>query len=557
MAPKVLVGVLLTAAASAAAEPAPAAAKAADAASSTPEWATILFNNSSKREKASRGVTKWRQSKATHVDMLVGNYLSNYFQDLAEAIRKGAPKFKRPRRTDGMRFYDSCLPGGINFKTATIPKVRPAGRWDWFVYENATARFWESMQPLVEHTLDHAFDKCGIHATVSAPVLHFRCASAPLNRHSQYHFQRYSFYKAAARRYRRRFKAPLRQLHLLTCVADDFSNPEQTSVCTSYVEDLVRFLQTELQIEVFVSNCAHSMFEDLAIMYYAPFLISTGSTMSLLPGVARHVSRHTFVSPRLYDEESLAFNSRSGGRRLGCGACADWMVQKDHALCHCEVADYAHTARVLAQLRAPPAAPAPPLVPPLGVPSTARLSAASQELCAQCATIECAKFRPLACELAPPAADALTGGGGAAAGAASALVASTKTSTSGLLGGVSAAAEDGTPRRSAALMARSCKAAGARPLSAAECQQAAGRQGYGRKWLGTTASATEAAGCVLWEEHGNVEYNAKTEQPVCNVRGTCLCKGSDGREVQIIGMPKYGKGVEGRELQASSSSPAA
>ena len=281
-----LVGLLLAAAASAAAEPAPAAA---DAAPSTPEWATILFNNSSKREKASRGVTKWRQSKATHVDMLVGNYLSNYFQDLAEAIRKGAPKFKRPRRTDGMRFYDSCLPGGINFKTATIPKVRPAGRWDWFVYENATARFWESMQPLVEHTLDHAFDKCGIHATVSAPVLHFRCASAPLNRHSQYHFQRYSFYKAAARRYRRRFKAPLRQLHLLTCVADDFSNPEQTSVCTSYLEDLIRFLQTELQIEVFVSNCAHSMFEDLAIMYYAPFLISTGSTMSLLPGVARHV----------------------------------------------------------------------------------------------------------------------------------------------------------------------------------------------------------------------------------------------------------------------------
>ena len=50
------------------------------------------------------------------------------------------------------------------------------------------------------------------------------------------------------------------------------------------------------------------------------------------------------------------------------------------------------------------------------------------------------------------------------------------------------------------------------------------RQGYGRKWLGTTASATEAAGCMLWEEHGNVEYNAKTEQPVCNVRGPRACK---------------------------------
>jgi hypothetical protein len=67
------------------------------------------------------------------------------------------------------------------------------------------------------------------------------------------------------------------------------------------------------------------------------------------------------------------------------------------------------------------------------------------------------------------------------------------------------------------------------------------RQGYGRKWLGTTASATEAAGCMLWEEHGNVEYNAKTEQAADLVQRawpTSLCKGSDARwdgagEVQI------------------------
>ena len=46
---------------------------------------------------------------------------------------------------------------------------------------------------------------------------------------------------------------------------------------------------------------------------------------------------------------------------------------------------------------------------------------------------------------------------------------------------------------------------------------------------------------------------------MCNVRGTCLCKESDGREVHIIGMPNNGKGVEVtsvRELQAGSSSQA-
>ena len=69
------------------------------------------------------------------------------------------------------------------------------------------------------------------------------------------------------------------------------------------------------------------------------------------------------------------------------------------------------------------------------------------------------------------------------------------------------------------------------------------RQRFGRKWLVTTTSATEAAGCVLWEEQGNVEYNAKTEQPVCNVRGTCLCKGSDARW-------DWGLGREGANLNA-------
>ena len=29
---------------------------------------------------------------------------------------------------------------------------------------------------------------------------------------------------------------------------------------------------------------------------------------------------------------------------------------------------------------------------------------------------------------------------------------------------------------------------------------------------------------MLWEEHGNVEYDAKTEQTVCNVRGTCAAR---------------------------------
>ena len=220
------------------------------------DWTAIAFENSTQRERNARAAAPWRQTRTIHIDMLVGNYLSHYFQELAEAIRSGAARFKRPRRTEGMRFYERCLPPALTLRPwpVSLPRVRPEGRWDWFVFDNQTALFWDSMRPLVRHVLDGSFERCGLRATVRAPVLHFRCASAPLNRHSQYHFQRYSYYRAVARRYRKRYREPLRQLHLLTCVADDVQTAQQSKLCKAYLDDLLTFLRSELQIEVQVHN---------------------------------------------------------------------------------------------------------------------------------------------------------------------------------------------------------------------------------------------------------------------------------------------------------------
>ena len=74
-------------------------------------------------------------------------------------------------------------------------------------------------------------------------------------------------------------------------------------------------------------------------------------------------------------------------------------------------------------------------------------------------------------------------------------------------------------------------------MTLAECQHAAGVRGFGRRWLGTSDEATEAAGCVLWEENGNVEFNRNVRHEQCNVRGTCLCQGTNGAEVLLIGTP--------------------
>ena len=261
-------------------------------------------------------------------------------------------------------------------------------------------------------------------------------------------------------------------------------------------------------------------------MYAAPFLISTVSTMSLLPGLARHVPARTFVSPLLFDEESLAGNGRAPGRRVGCDACSGWMLQRDHALCQCEVADYAHPRPVLAMLRAPPRADGTASALLSAVEMMGRGSAAlatlgggrvtgPAQICARCTAIHCAVYRPLACEISAPDA---------------------------------AAAAAGDPPR-AAPASSSCAGAHARLMTKPECQAAARRRGYGRKWLGTSDDAREAPGCVMWEE-GNVEFNtvvppAGLPPPRCSVQGTCLCTplapAGGGRgapaEVQVMGDP--------------------
>ena len=62
-------------------------------------------------------------------------------------------------------------------------------------------------------------------------------------------------------------------------------------------------------------------------------------------------------------------------------------------------------------------------------------------------------------------------------------------------------------------------------LSAAECQQAAGRQGYGLKWLGTTTSGGLRALGGARERRVRCQDGADRVQRARYVRGTCLCKG--------------------------------
>ena len=204
------------------------------------------------------------------------------------------------------------------------------------------------------------------------------------------------------------------------------------------------------------------------------------------------------------------------------------MLQRDHALCQCEVHDYARVRQVTKLLRAPPAAPAAGGGGGGGgATATVEGWEAPPDLCSRCTAVRCKSFRPLACIVELPSMSLVedrTGGGGGRGGS----------------GAASAA------QRSEAVHASGCAAAGGEPMSLSECRSAAGVRDFGRKWLGSSREAGEAAGCVLWED-GNVEYNtfvpASPAQATCHVRGTCLCKrrptaaaaGGAAAELQVVG----------------------
>ena len=183
----------------------------------------------------------------------------------------------------------------------------------------------------MHRVLDLAFSKCGHKLVVERPIIHIRCDSAPANRQSHYRFQRLTFYNTVVQRLKPHLQ---RGVTIMTCDVDEFNTNKE--ICDTYVDSVSSYL-LHLGINATVSRCEYGMIESYARMFYAPALVSTGSTMSLTAGLFSH---KPFVSALLFDEETIAWNSRKP-RTVACGDNCPWMVQRDTSICHCEVDDYA------------------------------------------------------------------------------------------------------------------------------------------------------------------------------------------------------------------------
>ena len=140
----------------------------------------------------------------------------------------------------------------------------------WICDTEDSVNFWNAMKPYVHKIIGEALERSGLKMIQRNPVIHFRCSDVPFRKSEDYHFQKYKFFKQSL--------GKENKVDLITCNTHLAEDGNQ-SACEKYVRLLVEYLNP---IEVDVT-CSH-YFIDFAKMYYAPKVVSTGSSMSFMAG---------------------------------------------------------------------------------------------------------------------------------------------------------------------------------------------------------------------------------------------------------------------------------
>jgi hypothetical protein len=275
----------------------------------------------------------------------IGNHLSDYFYNLGTAILrqsdftyyvpktdlfKDLPEFIAYSNVDPS-IYANLTANGITHDE--FIKKYDCKVCSWFVFNDQLHTFWLCMRTLINSILDNALTKSNLKKVVNYPVIHFRCADTPFIRHSQYHFQKYKFYKKILKKINTTLSQSYSKVIILSCSFHN-SDEQKKIACGTYTESLGDYLRS-ISYEPIV-ECKSNV-EDFATIFYAPAVISIGSSFSFISG---------------FFGKGIFF---AGGHREevdakgGCDTCSSWLDYSDE-IKHNTVIDYYATDEVIKML---------------------------------------------------------------------------------------------------------------------------------------------------------------------------------------------------------------
>lgn len=289
------------------------------------------------RKKAKAFANKWYS---------IGNYFCEYFFVLASSIiNKQNFYFKNVKELNeyipsNITFYDDKKYSRYIEETYNSLNIinfdhRQYSQYMWFIESNNHINVWNIMKPIINKIYEDMFTKMGLNKIVDYPVIHFRCADVPFNRHPQYHFVRYSFYKMALDIIHKKFllrkkRKRKKKVILLSCNSHEATYKEKEA-CIIYTKSLIEYL-TSLGYEVDVQ--CNSLIVDFAKLFYASATISSVSSFSFMSGF---FGKGIFISSEHNDEKNI---------KETCTICDEWML-KGYQVKHKFIDDYYNTSAVI------------------------------------------------------------------------------------------------------------------------------------------------------------------------------------------------------------------
>lgn len=202
----------------------------------------------------------------------IGNILATYFYNMGNSWSLNED-FNDSEGIYEQEFY-KLLPKYIKKpENVNVPEYKKLGENAWIIDTEEGKLFWETIKPYVHDTIDKCLKDYNLQPIQKNPIIHFRCSDVPFNG-GVYHFQRYDFFKKSLGSYK--------EVDIVTCNKHESTGIENQKLCEEYTKLLSEELINN-GIKVNIFEC-REVIEDFARMFYAPLVISPGSSMSFIAG---------------------------------------------------------------------------------------------------------------------------------------------------------------------------------------------------------------------------------------------------------------------------------
>lgn len=192
---------------------------------------------------------------------------------------------------------------------------------NWSISTNTLHSFWSSMKPLVQKIYIGIFKKINLEKNIIYPVIHYRCSDVPFIKSPHYKLQKYNFYKDAIQILKNKGIAN-KKVYILYNNKYGSNNENQVS-CDNYMKNFQYFLQS---ITVDSEIRVGTEIEDFSVLFYAPAVISTGSSFSFMSGF---FGNGIFIS---------SGHSSTNNDKSNCTNC-DWLID-NYSVEHTEIDTY-------------------------------------------------------------------------------------------------------------------------------------------------------------------------------------------------------------------------